>query len=80
LKDGIKVDLDDTESAVLRALTRMSFRTATGAAAEAGVSRFAVGEILDQLVSKGLAEMTASPTTKRIRWAITPAGIAALNR
>jgi len=72
------VHLSDNEKAVLRALTRMSFRTATGAAQEAGISRMAVGEVLDSLAEKKLVDMTHSPTTKRIRWAITPAGIAAL--
>jgi hypothetical protein len=74
------VDLTDDERSVLKALTRLSFRTATGAAVDAGIARHNVGEILDSLVEKGLAEMAPSPTTKRIRWTITPAGIAALKR
>lgn len=70
--------VDDTERTVLKALTKLSFRTATGVATDAGISRNSVGEVLDSLHEKGLAEVTQSPTTKGVRWRITPAGIAAL--
>ena len=38
-----------------------------------------IGEILDSLASKGLAAVTTSPTTRGVRWKITPAGVAVVS-
>lgn len=72
--------LDDLELKALRALTRMSFRTATGVASDTGVPRSRIGEILDSLAGKGLVALTTSPNTNGPRWRITPAGVSALNK
>jgi hypothetical protein len=70
--------LDEVERRALQALTKMTFRTATGIAADTGVSRSQIGEVLDSLATKGLAAVTQSPTTKGVRWKITSRGIGAI--
>ncbi|QAY77668.1 YEATS-associated helix-containing protein [Sphingosinicella sp. BN140058] len=72
--------LDETEQRALEALTKMTFRTATGIAADVGVPRNRIGEILDTMAAKGLVAPTQSPTTKGMRWKITARGIGALPR
>lgn len=72
-------DTDDIERRALQALTKLTFRTATGIAADIGVPRNRIGEVLDSLHAKGLVILTQSPTTKGPRWKIAPAGIAAIN-
>lgn len=71
--------LSTNEARALRALTKMSYRTATGVAADVGMPRNQIGEVLDSLAGKGLAMVTQSPTTKGVRWKITAAGIEATN-
>lgn len=71
--------LDDLERRALQALTKMTFRTATGIAADIGVSRSHIGEILDSLAAKRLVAITQSPTTKGVRWTITSRGIGAVD-
>jgi hypothetical protein len=71
--------MDDLEVKALQALTKMTFRTASGVASDIGISRNRVGELLDSLSAKGLATITTSPTTKGVRWRITEDGIGSLN-
>ena len=73
-------DLVESERNALRAMARMTFRTATGIGKDIGVPRSQVGEILDALADRKLVERTTSPTTGGPRWRITPLGIYALNR
>jgi ABC-type multidrug transport system fused ATPase/permease subunit len=70
--------LDQSQRRVLEALTKMTFRTATGVAADVGISRSQIGELLDSLAAKGLVAIAQSPTTKGVRWKITSKGIASL--
>lgn len=71
--------ITSSEHRALNAMTKMSFRTATGISQDAGVPRNQVGELLDQLATKGLIERTTSPKTGGPRWRITPIGIRTLN-
>lgn len=70
--------LEDVERRTLHALTKMTFRTATGIAADTGVSRSQISEALDSLKAKGLAETAVSPKTGGVRWKITSHGIGAI--
>lgn len=70
--------LDPLERKVLKSLTLMSRRTATGIAEDSGISRMRIGELLDSLADKGLVVPTVSPKTGGARWQITPAGAARL--
>lgn len=70
--------LSAVERNILRSLTKMSRRTATGVAEDSGVSRSRVGEYLDSLADRGLVIPTVSQKTGGARWQITAAGAAAL--
>lgn len=70
--------INDAERRILEALASMSFRTATGLAADAGIGRHLIGETLHDLAERGLIAPTTSPHTGGKRWQITPAGLAAI--
>lgn len=67
--------LTDEEFRVLKSLTLLSKRTATGVAESSGIQRMRIGELLDVLADKGLVTLTVSDRTKGPRWQITPAGV-----
>lgn len=67
--------LTDEEFRVLKSLTLMSKRTATGVAESSGIARMRIGELLDVLADRGLVTLTVSDRTKGPRWQITPAGV-----
>jgi YEATS-Like-Associating Three TM/Sugar-specific transcriptional regulator TrmB len=71
---------NELERRALGAMTKTTFRTATGIAIDVGIPRSQIGEVLDSLADKGLIVLTQSPTTKGARWKIAPQGIAALNQ
>lgn len=71
-------DLQPDQRRALQVLMRSEFRTASGLATDIGMSRNRVGEFLDGLASKGVAEHTKSPATGGRRWRITPLGVQAL--
>lgn len=70
--------VEDTERRALHAMTKLSFRTATGIAIDSGMPINQIGEVLDSLAMKGLVSLEPSPTTKRPRWTLTPVGMALL--
>lgn len=70
--------VEDDERRALEAMTKLSFRTATGIAVDSGMPINQIGEVLDSLSLKGLVNLVPSPTTKRPRWTLTPAGMALL--
>lgn len=71
--------LGEHEARALLALRKMSYRTATGVAADVGMPRGQISEVLDGLAAKGFAAVTQSPTTKGLRWKITAQGIEEIN-
>ena len=70
--------ITEEERRALDALSKTNFRTSMGIAADIGMSRYRIGDLLDSLVSKGLVERTVSPATRGQRWKVTATGIAAL--
>lgn len=81
--DGLTEELgplviSDAERRALQALSKRTYRTRTGIAEDAGISRNRISEILDSLHGKKLAVPTTSPTTGGARWIITKRGEAAL--
>lgn len=70
--------LSANERRVLKSLTLMSRRTATGIAEDSGIPRMRIGELLDSLAEKGLIIPTVSPVTGGARWQITSRGAAVL--
>jgi len=72
------VSLTDKEYAALRALTTKSYRTRSGIAEDAGVSKTKISEILEGLMERNLAEPTISPNTGGRRFKITDLGRAVL--
>lgn len=68
------------EKSALRALLKKTYRTRSGVAEDAGISRNRISEVLEELHRKKLAVPTKSPTTGGARWIITKRGEAALNR
>jgi len=74
------IPLDAVQKRVLRAVSRLTSRTATGIAKDSNVSRSQVGELLDELNRQGLIELTTSPNTGGVRHRITPLGAQVLNR
>ena len=73
------ISLTAEELKTLQATGRLTMRTATGVAKDAGIPRSQVGEILDELISKSLVEKTSSPNTGGLRHRLTPLGVAVLN-
>jgi DNA-binding MarR family transcriptional regulator len=74
------VPLTPTEKKTLQATGRLTMRTATGIAKDAGIPRNQVGEILDVLIGKSLVEKSNSPNTGGLRHRLTPLGMAVLNK
>jgi DNA-binding MarR family transcriptional regulator/membrane protein implicated in regulation of membrane protease activity len=72
------ITLTDTEHAALRALTTKAYRTRSGIAEDAGVSKTKISEILEDLAARSLVERTTSPNTGGLRFKITDLGRAVL--
>lgn len=66
--------LSDAEERVLRALSTTTYRTRTGVAQDAGVSRNSISEVLDRLHARKLAMPATSPSTGGARWMISDLG------
>jgi len=73
-------ELSPLQTRALQAVGRLTMRTATGIAKDAGIPRDQVGEMLDELIRMRLVEKTTSPNTGGLRHRLTPLGIAVLNR
>jgi DNA-binding MarR family transcriptional regulator len=78
--DAAPISLNPEQRKTLQAAGRLTMRTATGIARDAGIPRNQVGEILDDLIGKNLVEKTNSPNTGGLRHRITPLGVAVLNK
>lgn len=68
------MDLSPHERRVLRAAGKMSARTMTGLAQDSKISSARIGEIVDQLISKGLLRRGISVNTKGLRIMLTAEG------
>jgi hypothetical protein len=73
------VPVSADELRALEALSRRTYRTRTGIAEDASISRNRISEILDALYQKKMALPTTSPNTGGQRWTITKRGEAALH-
>jgi DNA-binding MarR family transcriptional regulator len=78
--DAAPISLNPEQRKTLQATGRLTMRTATGIAKDAGIPRNLVGEILDELIGKNLVEKCNSPNTGGLRHRITPLGVAVLNK
>jgi len=78
LQAARRVDLTTVEREVLRGLTTKAYRTRSGLADDAGVSKTRISEILEALIDRGLAEPTLSPNTGGRRFKLTELGRAAV--
>jgi DNA-binding MarR family transcriptional regulator len=67
------------ERNALMAMAHRTYRTATGIAQDAGISRAEVSELLDGLAARKLALPTTSPSSGGKRWIITKRGRAAIS-
>jgi hypothetical protein len=70
--------LTPVERNALLAMATRTYRTATGIAQDAGISRAEVSEVLDGLAARRLALPTTSPSSGGKRWIITKRGRAAI--
>lgn len=78
--DAAPVALTEGERKILTAATRMTHRTATGIAKDAGISRTLISERLESLAQRGLMGIEPGPKSGRLRWHITPKGMASLQQ
>ncbi|QDG75343.1 helix-turn-helix domain-containing protein [Labrenzia sp. PHM005] len=72
-------DLNDDQKKVLQATGGLTMRTATGIARSAEMPRTEAAKVVDDLISKGLAERTTSPKTGNLRFKVTSKGVSVLN-
>ncbi|WP_417687184.1 YEATS-associated helix-containing protein [Roseibium sp.] len=71
--------LNDEQKKVLRAAGTLTMRTTSGIAKDASLPRPAASKVVEELIAKGLAERTTSPTTGDPRFRVTPVGSSVLN-
>ena len=76
---AVVAKLDDTHRKVLQSTGSLTMRTASGIAKGANMPRDAASKIIEDLITKGLAERTTSPSSGNLRFKVTPMGVSVLN-